>query len=211
MAGVYYQQWGASQHDMSLWWSPGAHDALLGHALGDRATLNTIEVLRAASKAFDERTQTTADSHKHSMRKKINGVLESVNDAITARDNFISETIAAARAAAVANDLQTALRLLGEALHPVMDYSSPMHTDGAGNPRIWRGIVRDGWGHSPNDTVGNERTQDITQAVYDLEDPIILSYFVAVFRGTPCASEVFENGFDPNQVPTNLVLPNNPP
>ena len=206
MADFYYNQYGASQFDMALWWSPGAHDALLGHALGGRATPNAIDVLRAASRAFDRRTQSTAESHLHSMRRKD----QTVADAVTARDNFITTTIAQARTAAEANDVPTALRLLGEALHPVMDYSSPMHTDGNGEPRMWRGLVRDGWGHSPNDTVGNERTQDITQAVFDLEDPIIRSYFVAVFRGTPAATTVFAEGFDPNQVP-NVVLPQNPP
>lgn len=205
LADYYYQRYGASQFDMNLWFSPGAHDALLGHALGGRATPNAVDALRRSSRDFDRKTQATADSHKHSMRREG----QTVEEAIEQRDEFIRTTINSAREAALAGNYEQALKLLGEALHPVMDYSSPMHSDANGNPKIWRGMIRDGWGHSPNDLFGGERTQDITEEIYEFQDRIILSYFVTVFRGTPVAISVFENGFNPDQVVINIELPHN--
>ncbi len=205
MDTYYYNIYGESQFDMNLHWSPGAHDSILNHALTGKARSNIIDKLKGYNRTFDSHTQSASDSHMHSMRESS----KSVEEAISARDDFINLRINAARAAALYGDLEGALDLLAQALHPVMDYSSPMHTDLNGTPKIWRGIIRDGWGHSPNDLHGNERNVDITSWVFDLEDPLIQGMFVEVFRGTPLEAQVFADGFDPNSIVTGGRLPHN--
>ena len=78
---------------------------------------------------------------------------------------------------------------MGEALHPIMDSSSPMHTDSSGNPKEWN--PWNPWGHSPNDSIGSERKQDITPAVYTDQDKRIKDAFDKVFQKVcPCRKEV---------------------
>src|SRR5690606_41346498 len=86
---------------------------------------------------------------------------QSPADARAARDSFVGNTMVAARAAADSGDREGALKKFGEAMHPVMDSSSPMHTDANGNPKVWSGIG-DAWGHSPTYFIGNETSVDLT-------------------------------------------------
>lgn len=177
-----------SPFDAVFRWSPAAHDALLDHALKNTAAADAVKAMQQSSRKFDRETQKVTDSHKHSMRQKG----QSVADAVKARDQFVNDTIAKARAAALAGKKAEALQLLGEALHPVMDSSSPKHRDPDGNPAEWRGLLRSGWGHSPAEFMGKERARDITEEIFRAQDKLILDYFDKVFKGTPVESEVFK-------------------
>ena len=86
-------------------------------------------------------------------------------DAIRWRDRFIDDTLHEARMQALAGHRDEALDLLGEACHPIMDSSSPMHTDENGNPRTWN----PNWpfGHSPNDSIGKETAHDLTPEILE--------------------------------------------
>lgn len=144
-------------------WSPEAHDAFLQSAFGNgkKLTQSEIDLLKTAGREFDKKTQGVQDTHKHSMRR----VGQDSKDAIKDRDTFISETLEKARKLAHGEcpDRDAALKLLAEALHPIMDSSSPLHTDDQGNPKEWAWYKAKG--HSPNDSVGAERVQDLTQAI----------------------------------------------
>ena len=64
-----------------------------------------------------------------------------------------------------------------------------MHTDSSGNPKDWNPWHP--WGHSPNDTIGSERKQDITPAVYTDQDKGIKDAFDKVFqKACPCRKGV---------------------
>ena len=82
-----------------------------------------------------------------------------------------------------------AIKLLGIAVHPIMDWSSPMHTDPRGNPIEWRGITS-GWGHSPGapydpwNGLGNENLADIPPGLFERTDRQLNDAFDYVF-GSP--------------------------
>ena len=78
-----------------------------------------------------------------------------------------------------------ALRDLGVALHPVMDMTSPAHTDQNGNPRVWNGNPI---GHSPYEWIPGETKANITPATYAKEDKLIrAAYSLVMGRNLNCA------------------------
>lgn len=162
-------------------WSPKAHDALLQHAFTGRLTARDIKTLQQSSREFDKQTQSPNESYKHSMAQEG----QSGSDAIKQRDSFIGKTMVAARDAADQGDRQGALKLLGQALHPVMDSSSPEHTNSDGTPKEWKGAVGstlDGQRHSPTDFIGNETSSDITPAINKSQDQRLNNAYDWVFR-----------------------------
>lgn len=64
---------------------------------------------------------------------------------------------------------------LGEALHPIMDSTSPMHTDNNGNPNVWNPYYP--FGYSPNDKIGNETISEITGEIYQKMDKRLTEAF----------------------------------
>jgi hypothetical protein len=108
-------------------------------------------------------TQSSDQSYKHSMRPKN----QSAADAIRQRDAFIDYMKKKARDAAKNGCREEALRLLGEAMHPLMDATSPLHVDKDGDPRVWDPMHP--LGHSPNDMMGGESILDITPEIYQTE------------------------------------------
>lgn len=71
--------------------------------------------------------------------------------------------------------------LLGEALHPIMDSSSPEHMDSAGQPKEWRGLI-DAPGHSPTDFIGNETSKHLTPRILDDQSKKVNAAYDRVFR-----------------------------
>jgi len=171
--------------DPSGLWSPEAHDAIIEHALASRLRPFYLEIVKQASRDFDKETQGPGEAHKHSMKEEN----EENEHAIEKRDDFIRRTLDRARLYAKAGDCMHALKLLGIALHPIMDWSSPMHTDPRGNPIEWRGITS-GWGHSPGvpydpwNRLGNENLADIPPGLFELTDRQVNDAFDYVF-GSP--------------------------
>lgn len=157
-------------------WSAKAHDKIIASSLMGRIPSADVAAIQQASRDFDKRTQDASQSYMHSMAQ--DGQSPAV--ARKLRDDFIAATLKDAKKAADHGDRSDALRLFGEAMHPVMDSSSPEHTDKNGNPKIWRG-VRDAWGHSPTDWVGNETSKDLTPAILKSQSAVINKAYDQVF------------------------------
>ena len=158
-------------------WSAKAHDVLLANALAKRISAADVSAIQTASRDFDKRTQGDDESHMHSMAR----VGQTPQNAQRMRDDFVRATMSAARQQADAGNRAAALTLFGEAMHPVMDSSSPEHTDANGNPRVWRGL-RDAPGHSPTDWLGNETSKDLTKQILETQSSRINSSYDWVFR-----------------------------
>jgi len=65
---------------------------------------------------------------------------QSAEDAINLRNQFIVDRMVAAQNAWGKGQTNNALSDFGEAIHPVMDSTSPAHTDNQGNPLPWCGL-----------------------------------------------------------------------
>jgi RHS repeat-associated protein len=139
-------------------WSPGGHDRLFQTAFdGYRdVTLVDINIMSAASRDFDSKTQDEFYSNAHSMRR----ARQSASDAIKGRDAFVSGRLCRARVRAAEGDRIEALKLLAEAGHALQDMLSPLHTGPDGEPLPWdneafaKSLV--GFGHSPFEDWGTE-------------------------------------------------------
>jgi len=171
-------------------WSPKAHDKLISHAFEGRLSAEDIRILQQSGQDFDRATQSPSESYKHSMAQEG----QSGSDAIKQRDNFFNRTMAAARSAADQGNRRGALMLLGQAIHPMMDSSSPEHTNSDGTPKVWRGSVFgigssiglgsfiDGQRHSPSESVGRERLRNLTPEIYRSQDLLLNNAYDWVFR-----------------------------
>ena len=156
-------------------WSPGAHDQIFQNTFENRLSRADIARLQQASRNFDKSTQAGNLSFLHSMMESgANPV-----DAMRLRDEFISVALADARRLAKTGDRNAALDRLGQACHPIMDSSSPMHTNPDGTPRVWN----PNWpfGHSPNDTIGNETVHELTPQILRAQSRLLNDAYDKVF------------------------------
>jgi len=138
-------------------WSPEAHDALILHAFGNLLPRSDIDKLKKFGREFDKNTQGSKQSHMHSMRSSGQDVQEAINK----RDQFINELLE--RICDVGEDRDEQLRLFSHAIHPIMDKYSPEHRDSNGNPKEWK--MWWPFGHSPNESIGNETAKHITPSI----------------------------------------------
>jgi RHS repeat-associated protein len=157
-------------------WSPGAHDEIIRDSFARVLTPADIGVLQKASRDFDSSHQSAADSYMHAMRESG----QSAADAIQLTNNFIADRISAARQYAQAGNRQCALEALGQAMHPVMDASSPMHRTPDGQPKVWNPWWP--FGHSPNDEIGNETIYDLTSAILRQQHDALNDLYNQVFN-----------------------------
>ena len=108
---------------------------------------------------------------------------QSAAQAITARNIFIEQTIVQAQQLNQAGDTGGALNALGQALHPIMDSSSPVHTTADGQPRLWARSTMFA-GHSPFDCgllCGSEQTRNLTPAILDQQRGALNTAYDRVF------------------------------
>jgi RHS repeat-associated protein len=121
-------------------WSPDGHDQMILNALGPCGVgRDVISKIQEASREFDKRTQAPGLSFMHSMRngEQINpdGTKgQSAEEALEYRNMFIAGTLGAAQHAWNGGQTNNALDLFGQAIHPVMDSTSPYHTTNDGDP-----------------------------------------------------------------------------
>ena len=113
-------------------WPTRIHNRILREAFAGILTVRQIAVLQAASK-FVDRDQSAGGSFKHAMRSS-----ESIGDAKQKMGEFIETK----KKEFVMKNGDEALFSLGEALHPVMDSTSPAHVgfqvwEGLDNPSEW--------------------------------------------------------------------------
>jgi hypothetical protein len=144
------------------------HDQLIQHALSGIASGSDIRALQQASRNLDKQTQGTASSYMHSMRAPG----QSSADAIKARDQFVASELNTARSLAADGDRAGALTHLGNAMHPVMDQSSPEHTDANGQPKEWNPISLGAAGH-----VVKEHFDKVTPEVQKSQDEKLQSMY----------------------------------
>src|SRR5437667_4559649 len=99
-------------------------------------------------------------------------------------DAFINNMINLAIDAELSGQHDVALDLLGQAIHPIMDSSSPIHRDENGNPYVW-GCGFACWGnnsrHSPNEWWGSETMAALDPSIFEDQDRRILDAYKKVF------------------------------
>jgi hypothetical protein len=149
--------------------SPGAHDYILLQTFEYVLSPADIARLQRSSREFDEQHQAANEAFMHSMAQEGQAIAE----AIRRRNEFINRTLDEARCFAEAGDRNAALDLLGQAAHPIMDWSSPMHTNPDGTPGVWNPWWP--FGHSPNDSIGNETVNTVTPDIL-MRQALMLSY-----------------------------------
>jgi RHS repeat-associated protein len=155
--------------------SPGAHDYILLAAFEHVLSPADIARLQQSSREFDKEHQAANESFMHSMAQEG----EALAEAVRRRNEFINRTLDEARCLAEAGDRNAALDLLGHAAHPIMDWSSPMHTNPDGTPRVWN----PSWpfGHSPTDFIGNETIHDVTPDMLERQSQMLNYAYRRVF------------------------------
>lgn len=149
----------ANANDPMGLWSPPAHDKILEHALSGCATPADIKRIQAASRDFDSRTGGPVQfSPLHSMRAPD----QSAQQALAIRDAYVQQTLSQATAAEQDGIHGQAMDLLGEAVHPTMDSTSPIHVDSNGDPLPWNNLKSvDDYFHSPGDYWGDETSSSL--------------------------------------------------
>lgn len=131
------------------WWT-GQHNSILNYAFSDMLTERSLDILKEASKHVDKDQK---NQFKHSMRNKGQDRIEAQK--LTAEfikskvDEFVKNP-----------DIDQALFSLGEAMHPIMDASSPAHA----GTQEWKG---------PNDGLVSkdmEEKREVKEAVGEKKD-----------------------------------------
>jgi hypothetical protein len=141
--------------------------------------------IQQGSQFVDDNFQGPQWSYMHSMSD--GNAEQSSSEAKTARDGFISDEIQGASSVLSAGGRSQAMFLFGMGMHPVMDSSSPAHTDAQGNPIPWCGVGGCGGlkgleqvnQHSAYDVSGIERLQDLNAhpEIQQGENALIRSWF----------------------------------
>ena len=163
------------ESDPSGLWSTRAHRALIRHAFnGCNVSAQETKAIEDASEQFDSDTGLSEDwAFAHSMRAPG----QSVADAVSRRNAWISEELKFAREDYGLGNTSNALTEFGQGIHTVMDQTSPAHTDANGDPITWcypAGCLdNDNFGKHPF----SEGVSDITQAIYDIEDQALRDAF----------------------------------
>lgn len=104
------------------------------YAFGPSLSAADIASIQAGSKYADRAAmQTNAASYVHSMVGP-GGTSAGMREA---RAQYMSSKLRTARALLAVGDRAGAMFAFGEAIHPLMDATSPYHTDASGQPRMW--------------------------------------------------------------------------
>jgi nucleoside-specific outer membrane channel protein Tsx len=80
------------------------------------------------------------------------------------------------------------LYLLAAAAHPIMDSSSPHHTDSNGEPKTWDfkwWNPATWWGHSPNERIGSETKEELTKEILAEQRKKLEDLYNQIFKKQP--------------------------
>ena len=129
----------ANQSDPSGLWSTDAHNQMIRNALYPCGVPDQdIREIEEGSKYVDENFQGAEYAYMHAMS---NGTTnQSVFDAMQQTPNYISAEMTLAISETNAGAVSQAMFTFGVAMHPLMDLTSPAHTDENGNPIPWCGL-----------------------------------------------------------------------
>jgi RHS repeat-associated protein len=129
--------------DASGHWGTNAHNQIIWNALHPcKVSDHDIwQIQRGSRHADDYEFQGAEYSYMHSMRNGSSNPPQSAADAISMRDQFVATQFQNATNQMHQGNQDQALFDLGFALHPLMDMTSPAHTDLQGNPIPWCGLA----------------------------------------------------------------------
>ena len=92
-------------------------------------------------------------------------------------DEFVAGELNTAKGLATEGDEAGALTHLAQAMHPVMDQTSPEHVDANGQPKAWGGVASPGAvGHAIR-----EHFDRVTPAIQKFEDQRLQAMYISVF------------------------------
>jgi RHS repeat-associated protein len=161
--------------DVSGFWSPEAHDTMIQNAFEGHIGQSQIDAIKQFGRDFDASTQSPSESHKHAMR----GSDESIDQSRAKIEEFIQSSMDEARSNLQCGNFGPALHRFSEAAHTIMDRYSPMHTDEYGFPRKWNVLWP--FGHSPNESIGDETKAALTPDVLSKSAAELLAAYNHVF------------------------------
>jgi RHS repeat-associated protein len=126
--------------DPTGFWSPDAHDQLIWNALHPCGVSNpAIYQIQQGSRFADSFAfQDPSYAYMHAMSD--GSTQQSATEAQAQSAKFVADQLAAANQVYNAGGTGQGMFLLGLALHPGMDATSPAHTDPNGNPIPWCGF-----------------------------------------------------------------------
>ncbi len=175
-----------NRQDPSGLWSPGAHDALISHALKCAVPDFVISEIQQDSRTWDEMSQAAGQSNFHSLAMPG----QSAQQAIDARNQIIADYLNNAQFMYQHGRTKDAYWDFAVAIHVLMDMTSPAHTDNNGNPYTWYGATdprSQAWKHSPTDLTGIETVHDLTDSIYALNDDGIRTAYEYMTGKSLCA------------------------
>jgi RHS repeat-associated protein len=117
-------------------WATDVHAEMVTVALQGYVSAGELQQLVARQYAMDK-DQSPDDQYMHAMRKPG----QSAEEASNKMWDFVATMIGGANATLGPNGGFTSISLdwLGNAIHTVEDYTSPMHTSASGEPLVWGG------------------------------------------------------------------------
>jgi RHS repeat-associated protein len=139
-------------------WATPVHAEMVTVALQGLVSAGELKQLIAEQYVMDK-NQDPKFQYKHAMSNGQSDPPQSAQDASNKMWDFVSTMIGAATGELGPNGQFTSISLayLGDAIHTVQDYSSPMHTSSSGEPLPWYGAAHGGFMHwqgenSPSDS-----------------------------------------------------------
>lgn len=140
-------------------WSREVHNLILQLAVGSLLTPDGMSLVRSASLNQDmPLIGNYSRNYMHYMRDRG----ETAGRAQERYRGFITRQVDLGRRLVAQGDERRALSVFARAAHAVQDSYSPAHQRG-GTPQEYEGVRAQG--HSPTDSIGRERTRDLTPEV----------------------------------------------
>jgi len=124
-------------------WATDVHAQIVTYALQGYMSAGELAALRNEQYVMDK-DQKPADQYKHAMRTPGQSVDAETNEMW----NFVASKMQQAQQGVSGGTFTAAgLAALGDAIHTVEDYTSPMHTSASGEPMVWYGALHGGLAH----------------------------------------------------------------
>jgi RHS repeat-associated protein len=145
-------------------WATDVHAEMVTVALEGYVSAGELRQLIARQYAMDK-DQSPDDQYMHAMRKPG----QSAGEASGKMWDFVATMIGGANATLGPNGSFTSISLdwLGNAIHTVEDYTSPMHTSSSGEPLVWAGGSHpiQAFGHWQGENSPGDNWADFGQAI----------------------------------------------
>jgi RHS repeat-associated protein len=159
-------------------WSTPVHAEMVTVALEGLVSAGELKQLIAEQYVMDK-NQAPEFQFEHAMSNGQSNPPQSAQDASNKMLGFVADMMGGASATLGPNGQfnSTSLAYLGDAIHTVQDYTSPMHTSSSGDPLPWYGAAHGGFQHwqgenSPSDDwAGFGKAIRLTMAAFMQANP----------------------------------------